>query len=201
VSVPRRIGVDLDNTLVRYDHVFQRVAEERGLVETGAGASKLQIRDALRRSGRENVWVELQGCVYGPNMRDAELFPGALEAMAQLRDRGHQLFVISHRTLRPALGPPHDLHAAAREWIQRSLPSIDPARIYLETSREDKLRRIGQLACDLFVDDLPEVLLSTDFPAGTRRILFDPEGDHRGNQTFSSVRTWSELARLIDEQA
>jgi hypothetical protein len=196
----RRIGVDFDNTLVRYDEVFARAARERGLV-AGSLTSKLQVRDALRRSGRETAWVELQGHVYGTRMEEAEAFPGALEMLSAWQSRGHELFIVSHRTLHPALGPAYDLHQAAREWMARRLqrdgrPVVDAARVFLETTREEKIRRIAALGCDVFVDDLPEVLLAPEFPASTRRILFDPEGLHPAGP-LERVRAWSELTALL----
>jgi phosphoserine phosphatase len=201
----RRIGVDFDNTLVRYDDVFGRAARERGLVPESGEASKLQVRDLLRRTGREEAWVELQGHVYGTRMDEAEAFPGAIELLCDVRERGHEIFIVSHRTRHPALGPAYDLHQAAREWIARHLrrddqPVVDPAHVYLETTRQEKIGRIRELACELFVDDLPEVLLAEEFPPSTRRILFDPDGGHPATHGLERVRTWSELARLIEEQ-
>jgi len=199
----RRIGVDFDNTLVCYDGVFGRVARERGLVSESEAGSKLQVRDALRGRGQERVWVELQGHVYGTRMDDAAAFPGAVALLDALRARGDEIFIVSHRTRHPALGPPYDLHQAARDWIARHLnaggrPVVAPDCVYLETTREDKIRRIGELGCDVFVDDLPEVLLAPDFPPGARRILFDPDAEHPADPRLEPVRSWSELGLRIE---
>lgn len=196
-SRPLRLGVDLDNTLVRYDGLFARLARTRGLVPEEA-ASKLQVRDHLRRTGREDAWTELQGYVYGPGMADAEAFAGAAELLGQARRRGHEVFVVSHRTRRPALGPEYDLHAAARAWIADRLPVVEASHVYLETTREEKIERIRTLACGMFVDDLPEVLLAESFPPSTRRVLFDPDGNHGTGRGVERVHAWSELARLLD---
>ena len=66
-----RIGIDLDNTIVCYDHVVHRAAVARGLVPTDLPVSKGAVRDYLRRCGHENTWIELQGYVYGSGMADA----------------------------------------------------------------------------------------------------------------------------------
>jgi hypothetical protein len=198
----RRLGVDFDNTLVCYDGVFARAARERGLVSGALLPSKLQVRDTLRRDGREEAWVELQGHVYGRRMDEARAFPGAIELLAEARARAHEVFIVSHRTLHPARGPAYDLHQAARDWIARHLrhggePVVDAANVYLETTREEKIRRIGELACEVFVDDLPEVLLAKGFPAETRRILFDPDGSHPDDHGLERVRSWREMAQLL----
>jgi hypothetical protein len=196
---PLRLGVDFDNTLVCYDEVFGRAAQELDLVP--GGGSKLQVRDALRQAGREEAWIELQGHVYGTRMDQARAFPGALDALCAMRDGGLEVFIISHRTLYPARGPAHDLHQAARDWILRHVrrdgrPLVEADRVFLETTRAEKLRRIAAVDCRVFLDDLPEVLLAPDFPAATRRILFDPDGSHP-HHALERIRAWWELPRLL----
>jgi hypothetical protein len=44
--------------------------------------------------------------------------------------------------------------------------------IFFEGTRAEKLRRIASTRCDIFVDDLEEVLADPDFPPGVERILF-----------------------------
>jgi deoxypyrimidine-specific 5' nucleotidase type C protein (NT5C) len=200
-----RIGIDFDNTLVRYDAIFALAARERGLVSGALPATKLQVRDMLRRAGREAAWTELQGHVYGVRMEEAEAFPEAIEVLRELRDRGHEIFIVSHRTRHPALGPAYDLHQAARDWMARHLhggdAAVDAAHIYLETTREDKILRIRDLRCDVFVDDLPEVLVAAGFPPTTRRILFDPDGRHVPPDGVERARSWAEVSDLIGEGA
>lgn len=198
-----RIGLDFDNTLVCYDHVFGRAARDRGMLLAPAAGSKLLVRDALRRDGREEDWILLQGEVYGRRMDDAAAFPGALAFLARARSAGREVFIVSHRTLHPARGPAHDLHQAARAWIARHLregeePLVAPDRVFLETTREAKIARIASLGCDVFVDDLPEVLLSPAFPERARRILFDPEGSHgEGAPGLERLARWGDLWTLL----
>ena len=63
------IGIDFDNTIVGYDSLFHRAALERGLIPPDLPATKSRVRDHLRRAGREDAWIELQGCVYGARLR------------------------------------------------------------------------------------------------------------------------------------
>src|SRR6266404_4116929 len=46
---------------------------------------------------------------------------------------------------------------------------------YVYGGRMDKVARAAALRCEVFVDDLPEILAMPGFPNGMRRILFDPE--------------------------
>jgi hypothetical protein len=176
-----RIGIDFDNTIACYDGVFHAAALERGLIPPDVGRDKNSIRDHLNGAGRDKDFTELQGYVYGTRMDLVALYPGFLEFVAAARKAGHQLFIISHKTKHPILGPKHDMHAAARGFLAaRGLvgdrPSqIDPASVFFELTNEDKIARAASLRCEAFVDDLPEILAMPGFPDGMRRILFDPE--------------------------
>lgn len=174
------VGLDLDNTIVCYDGVFHRLARERGLIPARIPPVKEAVRDHLRAAGAEDAWTELQGTVYGERMLEAEPFLGSTEFIAGCVATGVDVAIVSHRTRRPYRGPQYDLHAAAYGWLQ-AVGITDQARIglrsdciYLEETKEAKLKRIGELGCTHFVDDLPEFLTHPAFPAGVERILFVP---------------------------
>ncbi|MDE3060294.1 MAG: haloacid dehalogenase-like hydrolase, partial [Pseudomonadota bacterium] len=167
-----RIGLDFDNTIVSYDALFHRVALENGHIPADLPVSKNAVRDHLRAQDKEHLWTEMQGHVYGARMQEAAMFPNAPEVIAQLRDAGHALFIISHKTRRPYLGPAYDLHGAAQEWIAAHLPLIPESSVFFHEKKEEKIGRIRSLACEAFLDDLPEILLHEAFPPQTKRYLF-----------------------------
>ena len=196
-----RVGLDFDNTIVSYDALFHKLALEAGWIPAQLPVSKLQVRDYLRAAGKEDLWTEMQGLVYGARMAEAEAFPGAREFMRWARGAGHQLFIVSHKTRHPFLGPKYDLHAAARGWIEQSLRDdrghlVDPSNAYFELTKEEKCARVETLACDCFLDDLPELLASPAFPKVVAPLLFDPDRHHAGN-SLQTVGSWSELQSLI----
>lgn len=198
-----RIGVDFDNTIVTYDSLFHRLAVERGLIPSTVGASKQQVRDHLRAAAREDDWTELQGYVYGARLCDAPPFPGVLDFFRRCRHQRLDVCIISHKTRHPFRGPALDLHDAARNWLARhgffddADIALSPDHVYLETTLADKLARIGALNCTHFVDDLPELLREPLFPAGTRRVLFDPNARHGSTALFTRVGSWAEASDLL----
>ena len=200
------IGVDFDNTIVRYDDVFGRVALDLGLVPPEAATSKTAVRDHLRATGAEDRWTELQGIIYGPRMSDAALFPGVAEFFAACRAAGTPVAIVSHRTRFPYLGERHDLHAAARDFLARhgfhheSGIGRPADRVVFEETKEGKLSRVAALGCTSFIDDLPELLGDPRFPTGVRRILFDPGGLHEPPAGVVAVASWSDVARLLAEK-
>jgi|GEM_PF-190693 hypothetical protein len=200
---PVRIGVDFDNTVVCYDELFRKVSLERGLVPPDIPALKGAVRDHLRQTGREDLWTELQGCVYGARMPEARPFPGAIEFLLHCRRAGVPLWIISHRTRHPYLGQPCDLHQAARNWMDLygfgdpGRIGLAPDHVCLELTKQDKLARITEVGCTHFIDDLPEFLEEAAFPRGVEKILFDPGGLY---PTFAAARplaSWEAIERLL----
>ena len=177
------IGLDFDNTIVCYDQAIALLAEELLELPADVPRTKLGLRNFLRAAGREPEWTAFQGELYGPGMRYAEPFDGAIATMQQLLDEGRDLVIISHRSRRPYAGEPHDLHAAARGWVAERLQSEglfgsigDKSAVYFLETRDQKVEMITHLGCEAFLDDLPEVLSAPGFPAAAAGILFDPAG-------------------------
>ncbi len=203
---PSLLGVDFDNTLVRYDALFARAAVDHGLLPAGSASTKEEVRDRLRRAGREDDWTWLQGWAYGPGMADAEPFPGALGFLRACARAGVGVVVISHRTRAPYAGPAHDLHAAARGWLEAHAVTGDgglaPGDVHFETTREAKFERIAARGCSHFIDDLPEFLSDPAFPSGVLPIVFDPHRSPAAEATgLRRIGSWEEAGRLLDVPA
>jgi len=194
------IGLDFDNTIVRYDRLFHRLAVERGLIPASLPATKQSVRDFLRATGREDDWTELQGIAYGPRIVDAEPWPGVLEFLGRCWDAGVQVAVVSHKTKHPYRGEKHDLHRAAHRFLEtHGLYDLGLSRdrVFLELTLAEKLARIGSLRCSTFVDDLPEVLSERAFPVGVQKVLFDPANAHAAHSDGSRVTSWIQCGDVL----
>lgn len=199
-----RIGIDFDNTIVSYDELFHAVAVEQGVIPLDTPVNKIAVRDYLRRHEKEAVWTEMQGYVYGARMDDASAYSGVIDFMQVAKAAGHDLAIMSHKTRHPFLGPQYDLHAAARGWADMHLciggeRLIAAERIFFELTKEEKLARVADFGCDVFIDDLPEILFAKMFPERTCRILFDAE-DHHGDigvDTCMRCCSWPEIQAAL----
>ena len=204
-----RIGLDFDNTIVCYDQAITLLAEELLELPKELPRTKLSLRDFLRAAGREKEWTAFQGELYGPGMRFAQPFEGAISTMQHLVAQGNELLIVSHRSRRPYAGPSHDLHAAARKWIADKLQSSglfgsmgDIAYAYFYETRDKKVNAIGELGCEVFLDDLPEVLSATGFPRTTLGILFDPSKPpwYYRESNSEIISSWAELKSKVQSQ-
>ena len=193
------IGLDFDNTIVCYDKAIARLADELFDLPPYLPRTKLALRDFLRQANREPEWTAFQGALYGPGMAHAEPFEQALETMQALKHMDHSLCIVSHRSLRPYAGPAHDLHAAARAWVDEWLASsglIGNGMAHFHETREQKIAAIRNLGCKVFLDDLPEVLEDEHFPSTCWALLFDPERSYAQSRR-QRVERWGEVPALL----
>jgi hypothetical protein len=201
-----RIGVDFDNTLVCYDRAFATVGKEARLLPADfAGGKDAAKRRLLRERPDGYLWEKLQGLVYGRRIDHAELYDGAVEFFRRCRrEAGWQVYVVSHKTVLAHHDPlKTDLRASALAWMRRQgffEPDgfgLDTNQVFFEDTRDAKVRRIGALACQIFVDDHPEVLGHAEMPAGCRKILFATE--HAG--PFERAANWSEVCAAVFQRS
>ena len=198
------IGLDFDNTIVCYDEAIKQLAKEVPSLPPTTPKTKLGIRDFLREQDRETEWTEFQGKLYGPGMVDAQPFPAALEMIGAMQKAGHTTIIISHRSKHPYLGPKYDLHESARQWIEKNLviegdALISERDIHLNETKDAKVALVASLKCDVFIDDLVEILTHASFPPSTKKLWFSPGGTPDKNdlpQNIRMIKHWNELTWL-----
>lgn len=190
-----RIGVDFDNTIANYDGVFHRAALEQGLIPATLGSGKNDVRDFLNGSGRKDEFTALQGYVYGSRMDLVAPYAGVAEFFVAARKAGHEIFVVSHKTKTPILGPAYDMHAAARGFLSAQ-QLVAENLAHFEETKDAKMARATALNVDVFIDDLPEILEHPGMPKGARAILFDPENRWAAS-TFERHLDWASISRAL----
>jgi hypothetical protein len=199
------IGLDFDNTIVCYDQVFHTAALELNLIPSDLPVTKENVRDHLRKSGREDEWTRLQGFVYGMRMDDARIFPGLFDFFRNAKLSGYKICIVSHKTKMPYLGPAYDLHASALNWLEKQrffdpeIGGLNRENVFFELTKQDKLKRIKNLGCRIFIDDLPEFLSESDFPVNVQRVLFSPGNVRAADPRWQIVQSWAEFSKFVTE--
>ena len=198
------IGLDFDNTIVSYDALFYKVAIEKKVVPASLPVNKVAVRDHLRSINKEDLWTEMQGYVYGKRMNEAQPYMGVIEFIVNAKKLGHSICIISHKTRYPFLGLQHDLHKAAIGWINKYLVINGSALFsdhdyFFELTKDEKVKRIKDCGCEIYIDDLPEILLNPFFPINCTKILFDPEKHHSTRQVdnIQVKNSWKQIEQKI----
>ena len=172
------IGIDFDNTIARYDSLFQQVSRaKRFVTEDWNGTERMELRDYLRsQTDGEKTWMELQGLVYGKYMHGAEMMPGVANFFLSCKVRNHKIYIVSHKTEYGHYDPEKiSLRREALKWME-ARRFFDPEyfglakqNVFFTDTREEKVNIITRLHCDWFIDDLPEVFDEQHFPASTKK--------------------------------
>ena len=203
------IGLDFDNTIVNYDLVIAKLIENIPDYPKGRVKTKEGIKSFLKGKGLDDKWTEMQGMIYGPGMKDALPYSGAIEILKNLEQLGYDLRIVSHRSRYPYLGKRYDLHSYARQWIEEFLSpnqlfvgDTQAQNVTFHETKEEKIQKIRDLDCKLFVDDLSSVLQHKLFPETTRKVLFkcaDVESNlSKYDDEIFIMKRWEELPSIIE---
>lgn len=193
------IGIDFDNTIACYDGVFYKIALEQKLIPTNLSSSKTSIRDYLRSTHQEEKWTLLQGHVYGSRMDQVQPFPGIESFISLCSEKKIKITIISHKTRHPYLGPSYDLHQSAKNWLKQKSFFHSAIETYFELTLQEKLKRIETARCDLFIDDLPELLKEPAFPKKVRKVLFDPSNQYETNAEWLKISSWDQMHSILPQ--
>lgn len=173
--MPRRIGLDLDNTVIDYTPAYRALARDMGLPQQLG--DRESIRQALRKSEDDDEeWQRFQSHLYTAGLGYAMPAPGLRDFLQLCGLVGVSVVIISHKTkTTPERFGSLDLRAPASEWLSRQgiVPAHVPlAGVFFCENQDAKVRTITNLKCDLFVDDLIEVLHHPDMPYGISRVHY-----------------------------
>lgn len=197
------VGVDLDNTIIRYDALFHHLAVDQGLVTAGVPPSKKQIRDRIRELEDGDIaWQKLQAEAYGPRIGEAEVFDGVTEFLLRAHEAGTRAFIVSHKTEFASYGNPSiSLRKAAMGFL-RERGVLDylaggDSDVFFASTRVEKCKLIGTLNCNAFIDDLIETFEEPAFPSTVDKILFDPTNASPANNSVRRFRSWSDITNHV----
>ena len=133
----------------------------------------------------------------------AELFPDVTNFLLRAKQRGDEVFIVSHKT---EYGHYDTEKILLREEAMRWLEvknffgseglGIDRDHVFFANTRKEKVGKILSLQCDVFIDDLWEVFNEPGFPFKTKKILFVSHQANKVSLDFSS-KSWREISRFL----
>ncbi len=197
-----RIGLDFDNTLVRYDHVFMLESKRLGMIPANWTGAKQELRDELRsRPNGEQLWKTLQGRIYGLGMGQAVIFPGVASFLMRSKQRGEDLFIVSHKTEFGHFDSTKTpLHQTALAWMEsqgffdQSRFGLAKENVFFAGTRSEKVEQIARLNLDIFIDDLEEVFAEEEFPP-INKVLFNVKAKSHHHDLLCN--NWTEIGQQL----
>jgi hypothetical protein len=200
-----RIGIDFDNTMACYDQAFAEVAAFMGFQFSHEVASKVKIKKSIQDSpDGDLLWQRLQGQVYGRYMLLAKVFAGVHEFICLAKMRGHEVFVVSHKTEFGHFDEEQvSLRGQAVLWLEKNnffhtnQLYLKKENVFFESTREEKIQRIQDLACTHFIDDLPEVFAEPKFPDHIQKMLFSPSDSFSDDASIKVASSWHNITAQV----
>ena len=206
----RRIGIDFDNTVACYDVVFLQVAHDMGYLLEHSDLKKSQVKKSiLELCAGGSLWQKIQGQAYGRYMHQATIYPGFIEFLWLSKLRGDEVCIVSHKSEYGHFDESKtSLREAALTWIKENLIKStfgqafsEENQIHFESTRADKVNRINQIGCDVFIDDLQEVFNEGNFPEKTEKILFSADTTTQPPASHKRFDTWRKIKKYIYSDA
>ena len=136
-------------------------------------------------------------------MHGAEMMPGVANFLMSCNVRNHKVFIVSHKTEYGHFDPEMiSLRSEVLKWMKTKFffnPQyfgIRKENVFFADTREEKVKKIGSLKCDWFIDDLPEVFEERDFPSETKKALFGDNGSNILNDMVFAGN-WRKISEKI----
>lgn len=200
MPIPLKIGIDFDNTLINYQDLFCSLAQTEGWLPAESHLSKEQVRALLvGQDGHDLRWQSLQAKAYGPQIIHAKLFPGFREFLDLASTQGHEVWIVSQKSVTSHYDTSVNLREWALQWLrEQGLLDTFSDRIFFEPTRNEKIQRINSLHLDFFIDDLRDVLEDPIFSNLPTRVWFTSEESASPRTSFPMCSSWSEISKLVE---
>ena len=200
------IGLDFDNTIVLYDEIFYKYALENNYISPSIEKTKKAVRNELIKKGKGPLFTEIQGIVYGKLISDAPIQDGFINALGKLHNLNYKISIVSHKTKYPIIGEKYDLHNSAYNWLvknkvlENKLFKLNPSDIFFEETEEKKIKRIMEIGCTHYVDDLGKILLKLDDKVTKINFVKGSKNAYDKNNNFVILNAWSNFNKLIEKK-
>jgi hypothetical protein len=200
MGIPSRIGLDLDNTVIDYTPAYRAIAAMVGLQKEFV--DRESIRPLLRKSEDDDMeWQRFQELLYTDGLTFAQPAAGLSDFLDMCATLDVRVFIVSHKTATtPEQLGARDLRGPALAWLLNHgiVPGcVQEDDVYFCSTRAEKVQTIAAIGCEVFVDDLIEVLDHPDLPKDIMRFLcqldapvFDSPASAVQPANFTSITTW-----------
>lgn len=179
-----KIGFDLDNTIIDYRTSLELLAKEKFNLSLES-YEKAAVKEALTQKGGNDLWREAQSLLYSDYVEKGVIHKELIDLLSRLKDEGHNLIIISHKTKTSNWDKSKNFHQPALKFLESKLDLKIFDEVVFSESFDEKVKKICDVECDYFIDDLKEIMQALG-PLDPQGVLFS------GKPFF-----WNLLDRII----
>ena len=192
-----KLGIDLDNTIISYDDLIHNLAKKKfSKIKLSKNTkSKKIIKNKIIKFYNNDQWTKLQGIIYGEKILEAKLFSNFKEAIQKLKNE-FEIFIISHKTNKAAIGKDINLRSAAKKFLKKNDISfcknelINKNKILFASTQKEKIKLIKNKGIDIFIDDLDIVLQA--LPNQIKKMHFSKK-----KYKFENFYDWKKITQIL----
>jgi len=197
------LGIDLDNTIIKYDNAFIEAAKFLNINIPGRIIKKTELKKyCYSLTEGELVWQKIQGLAYGKLLlKNGKLYTGVKRFIWRLKNKGHQIKIISHKTNFGHFDEENNsLREIAIEFLKNNkIISCDFSlvnNVFFLDTRNEKVEKIVSEKVEIFIDDLIEVIHDIKKISKIKTIHFDENYKGLNNEEIKS--DWQQIDNLIN---
>lgn len=190
-----KFGFDLDNTIFDYTAVLAFIGEHDSRLSSLQNKNKADIKHYLQTNFGKDAWTELQGDIYTKYLHKVEKPTIAKKLLTDLSEQ-NQVYVFSHKTQYPIIGPRVDMREAAILTLEAfgfPLGKEDGAiEINFFNTVREKVQAVESANLNFYLDDLTEILDQLTHKSNNLG-YFNPDADLRSKSPYIEFRSWIEV--------
>ena len=197
------VGIDLDNTIIKYDNAFIEAAKFLNINIPGGETNKIDLKKYCNSLNEgELIWQKIQGLAYGKLLiKNAKLYTGVKRFIWRLKNKGHIIKIISHKTKFGHFDEEkNSLREIASEFLKNNkiisydYPLVND--VFFLNTRNEKVDKIVSEKIEIFIDDLKEVIFDLKEFSQIKTLHFDE--NYRGLNSEEIKSDWQQIDNLIN---
>lgn len=180
-----RYGFDIDDTLINLRehafHIYKNKLNKEIEIEVFHAIERVEIHEpfGLDDNQGKSLWnLSLEEIYY----TDCPIFPGALETLQHLAERGDEIYYITAR--------PKEHGERTKQWLtERGFP-IHHDRFFYGMQDHEKVHIIRDLQLDHYVDDKPTILHT--LKGNKTKLYLKDQPYNRHLDDFPRINNWTD---------
>lgn len=188
-----KFGFDIDDTLINLrEHAFMIYKKKlkRDLSQDVFHAiNRVEIHEPFGLTDEEGklMWESSLEEIY---YTDCPAFPGAVEALRELEQAGHEIYYITAR--------PKAHGERTSEWMKGKGFPVEKNRFFYGMLDHEKIETIEMLGLDYYVDDKPAVLETLTH---TQTHLIVKDQSYNQDLQLPRLGSWNHFKNLIKDRS
>lgn len=165
----KKIGIDLDNTIVNYENSFKKYLRKNDIYSKSLDKNK--VKHLIKKSFKIVNWTEAQEEIYGKYVKFAKPYTYFKNFQKFALKNKFKIYIISHKTKFSEFSSKFNLHKASIRWLKKNIYLKD-YKIFFLNSFDKKINKINKINPDYFIDDLSQILLDKRLSKKINKIYF-----------------------------